>query len=830
MLLIYGNENCYCPYRDGLGIATTDGRVSWYQLLGVSQAASLPEIRHRHERRRRLVLKCRESTFHPVWDQLLEELDRALGVLTDPVSKRRYDADMLRRNRQQSLVRLPADDAEGWNANTRSEKTNRPRQPAAPLPGQSPGPRELYEPIRCIGDGPQGTRVYESWEYALNRRVAVRCLLRSARTPERTRSFLEEARFLASLSHPNLAEIHAVSERGCYMVMEYLEQTLTAFRASQDSGRCSPEFTTDFLRQSLSILERMHASGVVHGAIGLRSFHLTDSGVVKLVDAPGCTAAGLFRAPRADQTCVAPELLSPATFGEPGPAVDLYMLGFTALQLLAGDQLTRCIPKLTAGPNCDQRLWMQWHASPMERLPSLHSVLPGISPTLADLIENLCEKQVLDRCRSASEALQCLQRTAAAPVTAPVEPAPAPASAADTGNRCEPAAKVLGGQSPLLREARRENVRTPDLLEILQDPRLLWNRLRYDRRCQVAAGGSAALLFAALALSGSGRPTQLTAPQTMDSDTPSLVVDAAQDSSMRVSPAAPVQTASVPETPLPEMETFDAPELEPAALALDLPDAPSLAAASFIPTAAPSQPSGQLLPEQIPYFVPDEMDPRHLPRLIELLQKLRASRKPDERRQLYRDAAALAPQDPRIPFLYAAVLDFRPEAKPELEQAVALSPPGYSQPIRQSIQSRLTGPGARHEIADEILAELREFVGRLSRLPQTPAVDFDWQWTGRILGCLQQEAAREPRVAGMLKHSLPLILQSAGNHGTAEIQRGMQIIVADPDRSDALTLFPTQPEMASSLCLESLRQTATEPNTADSAIAASNTSGRSAQK
>jgi len=508
----------------------------------------------------------------------------------------------------------------------------------------------------------------------------------------------------------------------------------------------------------------------------------------------------MFRTPRPDQNCVAPELLSPATFGEPGPAVDLYMLGFTALELLAGDHLTRCIPKLGERQELDQRLWLQWHASPLERLAALQTVLPEIPPQLAELIESLCEKQVLDRCRSASEALQLLQPLAAptsTPKTAAAGTSPAPAA---EPRPAAPAARLVAGDAPLLCPARHTETYQPDLLEILQDPRLLWQTLRTNRRSRFVAGGLAATLLIGILLAGS------TAQQTPeraagDSDLSSDTLAAADNAPLVLPhPSTPAPGDEPAEnsidTPSPEP-----PELEIAALPLELPTPPAKLPASNPNSSA----SRELMPEEIPPFLTAEMDSRKLPELRQILQQLRAARKPEDRRRLLHAATQIAPRDPRIPFLYAAVWNFRPEARAELEQAVALSPPAYTQPLRQRLQLRLTGAGNRCEIADEVLAELREFARRLSPLPQTRACTHDWQWIGRVLGCLQQEARQEPRLAAIRKHALPLILQTAGSHGASGIHAGMAAVTADPGRDNAAVLFPLQPEMASSLCLDSLR-------------------------
>lgn len=814
MLYVSGNENSYCPYRDCLGINAPDGRISWYQLLCVSQAASPTEIEHRYRRRRMLVAKNRQSTFHPVWDQLLDELDRAFMTLTDTVRKAEYDEDLLRRNRQSAQYRLPARDAEDWQAAMHTAKIRSARRPPASLPQPTAGPRELYEPLRCIGDGPQGTRVYEAWEHALNRRVAVRCLLRSARTKRRVQSFLEEARFLASVSHPHLAEVHTVSERGFFVVMEYLEETLVAHRKACRHGQCSPEFVFRFLRESLSILDRLHRSGVVHGAIGQRSFHLTESGVIKLVDAPGCTSAGIFRAPRPDQTCLAPELLSPETFGEPGAATDLYMLGFTAFELLAGDQIQRWLPKLGTGEVFDQQQWLQWHASHLEQLPALESLIAGLPPRLAEVIEKLCEKQVVERCGSAAAALQLLDgQQTESQSDEPQMPVAGETSATARGTvtrksaRSAPTTRKVGGESPLVCEALRNNAQQPDLLETLQDPRLLWNRLKTDQRLRIACGGMAAVLVACVALSGDG--TAAGPPATVHTPDERLALN---EQPAGYPDAIPMWTPELPPEPeMPEPPVVataprpvatepDVGDLEPAAAILDLP--------VQLPTptdvSAPVADAAPLAIEDIPAFRARGLDRTKCASLQDILQRLRMESAPGTKRTLYRDAQQLAPGDPRVHFIYAAACRFSPDSREVLETAVKLSPPEYTQPFRQLLQLRLMAPGNRQSIADEILAKLWTFADQVHELPAGPAREFEWQWTGRMLGCLTREAAGDPEIAGMLREQIPRILDQAGSQGAVEIQKGLRTVVALDESITARGVFPLQAEMACSLCLKSL--------------------------
>lgn len=826
MLHISGNENCYCPYRDCLGIDTHDGRVSWYQLLGVSQAASAEEMRDRYERRRALVLKNRKSTSHPVWDNLLDELDRAIAVLTDAERKREYDEDLLRRNRQSSIVRLPGKEAEEWKAMVHSQKLKRAGKGASKKGDSQNGPREIYEPLRTIGEGPCGTRVYEAWEFQLNRRVAVRCLLRSARTAERQKSFVEEAQFLASFSHPNLVEVHVVNASSCYMVMEYLEKTVVAHQKTQKNQQCDAEFVRRFLCAGLSILKRLHDGGVVHGAIGRRCFHLSENGDFKLVDAPGCTSSGLFREPRHDQTCVAPELLSPDSFGEPGFACDLYMLGFSAVELLAGDMIEKWIPKMASAPNAGHSRMLQWHASPLERLPSLESLVKGLPPKLASVIECLCEKQVADRYSSAGEALAALNtvkesQNLQSECTIGLKKV-APAASAN--------ARQVGGDAPLVVEARVTEQHRPDVLELLQNPALLWQQIRTKRSLLYGCTGLVAMLFVLIGLAS---PGDSSSPRNVIAD--EAAKGTAQDATLAQDSEAAERSRSDRQTPpLPSVGSPNA--LSPDELVRPLPTsigpevsdlelaAVPISLETLQPTEAPDRASNEspaLLTESIERFSPKlEHDADYDP-LIKTLTELRDADTLFHQRRLFKQAMELAPDDPRVWFMFAASTGFQPEFRSELRRAVQLSDPKYTQPFRHLIESHINEIGSRGvAAADESIALLTDFAHHLNRQATSPDRIYDWEWIGRVIAVLESESNRNPSIAGILTATTPRILSSANAEAKNALQRGRSHGVTLIGSISKAAVLPNQPKVSMGLCLSSFTKPSRDEHQASSSVIA----------
>ena len=78
------------------------------------------------------------------------------------------------------------------------------------------GPYEILAPIDAGGMG----EVYRARDTRLKREVAVKVLLDSfASDPERMARFQREAEALASLNHPNIAQIYGVEERALLMLV-----------------------------------------------------------------------------------------------------------------------------------------------------------------------------------------------------------------------------------------------------------------------------------------------------------------------------------------------------------------------------------------------------------------------------------------------------------------------------------------------------------------------------------------------------------------------------------------------------------------------------------
>jgi Tol biopolymer transport system component/predicted Ser/Thr protein kinase len=132
-----------------------------------------------------------------------------------------------------------------------------------------------YEIVALIGAGGMG-EVYRAKDTKLDREVAIKVLPAAlAQDAERLARFEREAKVLASLNHPNIAQIYGVEERA--LVMELVEgQTL--------QGPLPLDTALNYARQIADALEAAHEKNIIHRDLKPANIMITPAGVVKVLD------------------------------------------------------------------------------------------------------------------------------------------------------------------------------------------------------------------------------------------------------------------------------------------------------------------------------------------------------------------------------------------------------------------------------------------------------------------------------------------------------------------------------------------------------------------
>ena len=338
-----------------------------------------------------------------------------------------------------------------------------------------------YELFEELGRG-ESTVVYRGYDLALTRDVAVKELQASLRKdPRRLKQFVKEASFLAQFEHENILRIHSVDQERGWIVMELMKGNL----ASQVREQAMPADTVrSVMRQILGALDFLHKKNKVHGAVRASNILINDVGTVKLSDFEATDVEGELRAPTGSKKHMAPELIR-SEFGAFGPTTDLYCLGFTALELLAGPKFTSFFPGTGDGAIDEDVAWLRWHSSE-EALPPIKQLCQQVPDDLAQVIDRLLSKYVVDRPQSAAEVLELLSDQAFIPVvvsdvipsisTTPAAPTPptqvreiasAPALTALKAPNAAP-------KSPVTTTAQSATTSKNKLNDFLEKPYVLW--------------------------------------------------------------------------------------------------------------------------------------------------------------------------------------------------------------------------------------------------------------------------------------------------------------------------------------------------------------------
>ena len=143
-----------------------------------------------------------------------------------------------------------------------------------------------YKIEKKVGEGGMG-QVYQAVDQSLGRTVAIKKMNEEIKVNDREKQrFLDEARTVALLHHPNIVEIYTIFEEegDIYLVFEYvqgktLDKVLDAeVRIPFDRARC-------IFDEASKALAYAHAKGVVHRDLKLSNIMLSDEdGSVKVMD------------------------------------------------------------------------------------------------------------------------------------------------------------------------------------------------------------------------------------------------------------------------------------------------------------------------------------------------------------------------------------------------------------------------------------------------------------------------------------------------------------------------------------------------------------------
>ena len=303
-------------------------------------------------------------------------------------------------------------------------------------PGTRLGP---YEIAALIGVGGMG-EVYRATDTNLARQVAIKVLPEAvASDTERLARFDREARTLASLNHPHIAQIYGLEKTDSIraLVMELVEGPTIADRIAQ--GAIPIDEALSIAKQIADALDAAHNKGIVHRDLKPANVKVTPAGTVKVLD----FGLAKFLAEPAHDDLTLSGLTAPAALlGTPGyiapeqvqgrpvdRRVDIWAFGVVLYEMVTGERLFRgeshhetIAATLTADP--------QW-----ERVP------PDVRP----LLRACLERDPLKRLRDVADFRFLLAASVAVP--APIRRSPVRSWAIGTALLAAIILAFIGGRS-----------------------------------------------------------------------------------------------------------------------------------------------------------------------------------------------------------------------------------------------------------------------------------------------------------------------------------------------------------------------------------------------
>ncbi len=233
-----------------------------------------------------------------------------------------------------------------------------------------------YEILRELGHGGMG-QVYLVRNLISDRTEAMKIVLPDlVQQPELAARFMREIKTLATLEHPNIAQLRTAFsiDNQFVMVMEYVEGDTIG--RLLERGPLPTADALNYTGQVLSALSYAHGKGIIHRDIKPANMMLTPQGVVKLMDFGIARSGADVGMTVTGATMGSLDYMSPEQVkGEPVDArSDLYSVGVSLYEMVTAQRMFSA----TSSYSIMEAQVKQMPRPPIELQPSIPSALNNI--------------------------------------------------------------------------------------------------------------------------------------------------------------------------------------------------------------------------------------------------------------------------------------------------------------------------------------------------------------------------------------------------------------------------------------------------------------------